>query len=59
MLKNILTAVKVTVLITELRLAMFLGGNCYCDPLCVYFGDCCDDAPKNDNCSTSSGEQLI
>ena len=32
------------------------GGNCYCDPLCKYFDDCCDDAPKK--CSKSSGELL-
>ena len=32
------------------------GGNCYHDPVCECFGDCCDDAPKS--CSKFSGELL-
>ena len=30
------------------------GGNCYCDPLCALYNDCCEDASSQ----YSSGELM-
>ena len=32
-------------------------GNCYCDPLCKFYGDCCADA-QSDNISLCSPSEL-
>ena len=36
-----------------------MEGNCYCDNLCNFFGDCCCDVPEKLPCVPDFGEIVL